>query len=100
MTSNVLLYLVDGELFKAVEIMKIKCLEVHSFKDLYFLCLATDEVNFSIPSKSFAYVEGVYNLIVSINSQISTENSLNFEAPLFIDKKALSIIENKPIPNS
>ena len=100
LTSNVLLYLVDGELFKAVEIMKIKCLEVHSFKDLYFLCLATDEVNFSIPSKSFAYVEGVYNLIVSINSQISTENSLNFEAPLFIDKKALSIIENKPIPNS
>lgn len=69
-TPRFFLYLVDGDVLKAIKIFDIKFLEVHLLENSFFLCIATDTFEFCMPSTELWTVSGIYNIIKSINQSI------------------------------
>ena len=89
LTATDLLYILDGDIYKSVNISGIKHLEVHTIGSLHFLCIATDTKNFSIPSKLYSMLDGVYAIMLSLNSNIIKDKFHQFEVPEYIDLKQL-----------
>ena len=63
-------------------------MEFHSFKNLYFLCIATKSQNFSIPSESYFKLASVYYAIFS-QVTLKPMSPRSFETPSYVNKAEL-----------
>lgn len=86
LTPTYFLYILDGELYKSVEITRIRYLEMHYKDKVYYLCIATDKKNFIVPSQSYPALAGIYNVMASINKNLKVDESFRFKRPKFIYK--------------
>ncbi|OMJ71711.1 hypothetical protein SteCoe_29997 [Stentor coeruleus] len=86
LTPENFLYIVDGELKKAVKITSVSYLEMHLYEGIYFLCIANDDENFAVPSFSYPALAGIYNVMASFNKNLKVDESFRFERPSFISK--------------
>ncbi|OMJ79705.1 hypothetical protein SteCoe_20226 [Stentor coeruleus] len=86
LTPIYFLYILDGELYKSVEITGIRYLEMHYKDKIYYLCIATDKKNFIVPSQSYPALAGIYNVMASINKNLKTDEGFRFKRPKFIYK--------------
>lgn len=86
LTPEHFLYIVDGELQKAVKICSVRYLEMHLYGSVYFLCIASDDENFAVPSFSYPALAGIYNIMASFNKNLKVDEGFKFARPNLISK--------------
>lgn len=93
LTTNYFVYILDEELHFDVRINKIERMEVHVFKGVYFLGIATLTKNFAIPSGDYSLVASIYNAILYQAPKLANFIEHKFEIPKFASKELLMEFE-------
>ncbi|OMJ87677.1 hypothetical protein SteCoe_10520 [Stentor coeruleus] len=88
-TSTKLWVVIDGELAEHVKIDSILFLEFHCVKKIYFLGVASEKKNFSVPSKEYCKLNFVYNVILCLNDKLPNKKYHSFACPDYVSKTAL-----------
>jgi len=81
LTLNWLLFVVDGELKKKVQIFDLESLELHCFKGIYLLGVVDKKKRFVVPSQEFASLACIYNRLAEFGLSEPGEVSHGFKYP-------------------